>query len=156
VGDFSIRPMRADDLDHVLSLESPEPEAPHWERTAYASFLMPAEGPNVQHAAWVAVQEDERIGFGAARIVFEVCDLESIFVAASHRKQGIGLALMGAIHAWAKQHACERIELEVRESNRRAIRFYERIGFLPEGRREEYYRHPDEAAVLMALELRAG
>ncbi len=148
--------MRADDLDPVLALESPEPEAPHWERAAYESFLIPSEAPNVQHAAWVATCDGERIGFAAARIVFEICDLESVFVAAPCRKQGIGLALMGAINAWARQHACERIELEVRESNRRAIRFYERLGFLPEGRREEYYRHPDEAAVLMALELRAG
>jgi [ribosomal protein S18]-alanine N-acetyltransferase len=148
--------MRADDLDSVIALESPEPEAPHWERAAYESFLLPAEGPNVRHSAWVALHEGERIGFAAARIVFEVCDLESVFVAASWRKQGIGLALMGAVHAWAKHHECERIELEVRESNRRAIRFYERMGFLTEGRREEYYRHPDEAALLMAFELRAG
>jgi ribosomal-protein-alanine N-acetyltransferase len=41
------------------------------------------------------------------------------------------------------------VYLEVRESNLGAIAFYERLGFSSNGRRNNYYRNPDEAAVCM-------
>ena len=35
------------------------------------------------------------------------------------------------------------------EMEKRAIRLYERFGFVPVGRRKNYYRKPDEDALLM-------
>jgi [ribosomal protein S18]-alanine N-acetyltransferase len=42
-----------------------------------------------------------------------------------------------------------RVYLEVREANREARSFYQNRGFAVTGVRPNYYRQPDEAAVLM-------
>ena len=41
------------------------------------------------------------------------------------------------------------LTLEVRQSNAPAIALYESMGFLPEGRRKNFYRQPTEDAILM-------
>jgi ribosomal-protein-alanine N-acetyltransferase len=49
-----------------------------------------------------------------------------------------------------------RIELEVRAGNEHAIRFYQKAGLIKEGLRRDYYRDPDEHAVLMGKGLDSG
>lgn len=49
--------------------------------------------------------------------------------------RGIGGALLDALEHWARRSGIHRLELTVMEQNDRAIRLYERRGFLPEGRR---------------------
>ncbi|MCK6519086.1 ribosomal protein S18-alanine N-acetyltransferase [Myxococcota bacterium] len=69
-----------------------------------------------------------------------------VAVGASHRRQGLGRALLEALCL-----ACGGGEalLEVRVSNLPAITLYERAGFVITGRREAYYRD-GEAAILMS------
>jgi RimJ/RimL family protein N-acetyltransferase len=58
-------------------------------------------------------------------------------VAKEYRRQGIGSALLEALIAWAQSRSVWRLELEVFESNDRAIRLYEKMGFQLEGRRRK-------------------
>jgi RimJ/RimL family protein N-acetyltransferase len=58
-------------------------------------------------------------------------------VAREYRHRGIGSALLEALIAWARSNSVRRLELEVFESNDRAIRLYERMGFQVEGRRRK-------------------
>jgi ribosomal-protein-alanine N-acetyltransferase len=69
-----------------------------------------------------------------------------VAVGATHRRRGVGRALLEALCA-----ACGGGEavLEVRASNLPAITLYERAGFVITGRREAYYRD-GEAALLMS------
>jgi len=48
--------------------------------------------------------------------------------------QGLGRALMHALLSWADSRGLVRVALEVVESNTRAIRLYESLGFEHEGR----------------------
>lgn len=51
------------------------------------------------------------------------------------QEKGIGTDLMKELIAWAKQSATiEKIELNVRSSNNRAIALYKKMGFVEEGR----------------------
>lgn len=43
----------------------------------------------------------------------------------------------------------ENFTLEVRESNLPAIRLYESLGFVTEGIRKNFYRNPNENALIM-------
>jgi ribosomal protein S18 acetylase RimI-like enzyme len=45
------------------------------------------------------------------------------------RSQGIGMALMRHVQAWAKEHGIRDIELLVAEFNTSAIAWYETLGF---------------------------
>ncbi len=73
------------------------------------------------------------LGFSVGKLVAGVCDLESIAVTPDFRGQGIGRALLVAVADWAQANAATRIELEVRASNIRAIKLYERAGLRREG-----------------------
>jgi ribosomal-protein-alanine N-acetyltransferase len=81
------------------------------------------------------------------------CELELVLVPQQARCRGIGSALVRTILAWARDSGATELWLEVRHSNERAIRLYERCGFVFAGRRPGYYVDPTEDAVLMRYRL---
>jgi ribosomal-protein-alanine N-acetyltransferase len=80
-------------------------------------------------------------------------DLANIAVAPGSRGQGVGRLLLERSLASAQAAGAERIFLEVRESNERAIRMYEAAGFRTFGKRRRYYRDPTEDAQVLRLDL---
>lgn len=81
-----------------------------------------------------------------------VADL-GLMVAASHRRRGIGRALLAAAENWAHGAQVTKLELHVFPHNEPAIALYESCGYTREGFRREHYRRPDGTyvdAVLMA------
>ena len=143
-----LRAMTLSDLDAVMCLEAATTEAPHWERAMYEGFLSD-DGPVKQ--IFVAEDGDRLVGFVAARMVVDVCELESIAVDPSVRRAGIGKALIAALSKWVREHRAAHIELEVRAGNTSAICFYEHAGFRRDGSRRGYYQNPEEDALLMSL-----
>jgi RimJ/RimL family protein N-acetyltransferase len=81
-----------------------------------------------------------------------VADL-GLMVAASHRRRGIGRALMEEAVRWAQGAGVRKLELHVFPYNAAAIALYEAVGFVEEGYRRAHYRRGGEYvdAVLMAL-----
>ena len=63
--------------------------------------------------------------------------------------KGVGRRLLAECLEVARQRRLPRIFLEVRQSNRRAIRFYRRNGFRITSRLGNYYRDPPEDAWVM-------
>jgi RimJ/RimL family protein N-acetyltransferase len=81
-----------------------------------------------------------------------VADL-GLMVAASHRRRGIGRALLAAAEEWASGAGVSKLELHVFPHNEAAIALYEDFGYEREGYRRRHYRRPDGTyvdAVLMA------
>ena len=74
---------------------------------------------------------------------------------ASHRRRGIGNALLGAAVGWARRAGVAKLELHVFPWNEPAIRLYESFGFKREGLRRGHYRRDKEYvdAILMAYRL---
>ncbi|MCP4810316.1 MAG: GNAT family N-acetyltransferase [Proteobacteria bacterium] len=71
--------------------------------------------------------------------------------------QGVGRALVEAALAWAEVNGVERVELYTLDSNVRAQKLYESVGFRLAWRRDAFHRRPDgtlEADLVM--EWRAG
>jgi RimJ/RimL family protein N-acetyltransferase len=84
-----------------------------------------------------------------------VADL-GLMVAASHRRQGIGRALLERAIAWAREVGVRKLELHVFPHNDAAIALYESFGFEREGYRRAHYRRGSGYidAILMAYEVR--
>jgi L-phenylalanine/L-methionine N-acetyltransferase len=80
-----------------------------------------------------------------------VADL-GLMVAYSHRRRGIGTALLDAAVEWGRQSGVRKLELHVFPWNTAAIALYEKFGFVREGYRKDHYRRGDDYvdAILMA------
>ena len=83
-----------------------------------------------------------------------VADL-GLMVAKSHRRRGIGRALLDAAVEWARAAGVRKLELHVFPHNEGAIKLYERFGFVQEGYRKEHYRRATGYvdAIVMAYEV---
>jgi ribosomal protein S18 acetylase RimI-like enzyme len=77
--------------------------------------------------------------------------LYSIAVDPARAGRGVGRALLAAVQAHAIERGCDLMRLEVREDNRRAIALYEKLGYRPFGRHEDYY---DDGSPALRLEKR--
>mgnify|MGYP001565573067 FL=1 len=64
-------------------------------------------------------------------------------VLASHRGRGIGTGLLACAERFARTRGVHRMELEVFENNTNAVRLYEKLGFVAEGRRREAIQTPE-------------
>jgi RimJ/RimL family protein N-acetyltransferase len=80
-----------------------------------------------------------------------VADL-GLMVAASHRRRGIGRALLDAAVEWARGAGVRKLELHVFPYNEPALALYEGFGFRREGVQKGHYQRGgrDLDAVLMA------
>lgn len=107
-------------------------------------------------AVFVAEDEDRIVGrlslsrdpHPASR---HVADL-GLMVAASHRRQGVGTALLRQAVAWSRESRIRKLELHVFPWNEPALGLYESFGFVREGYRERHYERGGELvdAILMA------
>ena len=150
-----IRRATVADLPHLRRLEAQAPTAAHWDSSQYEA-LFAAEVP--QRIALVATREfkvELVVAFLIAHCSNDEWEIENIVVDENERQVGIGSALVRHLAAEAAASGAVSLLLEVRESNIPARRLYEKIGFRVEGRRKNYYRSPDEDAILYRLPLQS-
>ena len=111
--------------------------------------------------AAVFVADDEGLVVGRLSVARDqhpasrhVADL-GLMVAATHRRRGIGTALLQAAVDWARHAGVRKLELHVFPYNTGAIKLYEQFGFVQEGYRRGHYRRGDEYvdAILMAYDV---
>ena len=69
-------------------------------------------------------------------------ELVSMWVAPTHRRAGVGRALVEAVRAWAGTRGVGTLLLLVTSTNETAIAFYERLGFTMTGRTKPYPNDP--------------
>ena len=90
------------------------------------------------------------IGYGAAGDALpETGEIFALYVLGEYAGQGVGTALMNA--ALDRLAAYPRVVLWVLKENKRAIRFYDKCGFRPDGT-EKYAETVGAAGIRMMLE----
>jgi ribosomal-protein-alanine N-acetyltransferase len=75
--------------------------------------------------------------------------LHNLAVDKEYREQGIASQLMEAMRKIARQNEIVTQTLEVRESNKEAIKLYQKYGFVVKGTRPLYYSDTHEDALIM-------
>jgi ribosomal-protein-alanine N-acetyltransferase len=144
----ALRAMRLDDIDAVVALESQAYEFP-WTLGIFRDCL------RAGYECWVLTLADEIVGYAVLSVAASEAHLLNVCVAGKHQSGGHGMRLVRRMIDLARWHHAERLFLEVRPSNTRAIAIYDHIGFNEIGRRPNYYpaRRGREDAIVMAIEL---
>ena len=101
---------------------------------------------------WILIDEDKVVGYAFLWEMFEAATLARIGVDPECRQKGYGFSIMEHLCERARNEACEFMTLEVRESNEKAIKLYEKCGFIQVNVSKGYY--PDgENAIIMTKAL---
>ena len=144
----AIRAFRQEDVAPVTRILERTPEAANWAAESYREAL---SWPGV--LALVCETEGKVSGFIIARHVADEAEVLNLAVEPERRGKGEGGELLKKALEELRERGTRRVFLEVRESNETGIAFYTKRGFVKTGRREGYYREPEEAAVVMELKL---
>ena len=115
-------------------------------RSPHAAVLIAEDGGELVGRLSIA-----RDPHPASRHVADV----GLLVAKTHRRRGIGRALLVAAEEWAAASSVKKIELHVFPYNEAAIALYRTLGYEQEGLRRRHYRRGAELvdAILMAKQI---
>lgn len=147
--DASLRPMRETDLDAIMRIETRAYPFP-WTLGIFRDCM------RADYPMWVQERGGEIIGYGVLSIAADEAHVLNLCTAPGYEGQGLGQRMLQALLRIARGHGAQRVFLEVRPSNPRAIELYDRSGFNEIGRRPRYYpaaNNGREDAIVMAMEL---
>jgi ribosomal-protein-alanine N-acetyltransferase len=146
LGGFTVTAMSLADIPGVMEIENrsfPTPWSP-------SSFRHEIE-ENPYASLFVAKRRGsaEVIAFACVWVIDEEMKINNIAVHPRCRGRGVGTRLLRFLLEFGAGQGCREATLEVRPSNEIALRLYRRAGFLPIGRRKQYYTDTREDALVM-------
>ena len=144
--DYKIIPMTAEHIADIKKVDDSCFESP-WSLKAFESEL---ENPIAFY--FVAVKDDEVIGYCGYWWTFGEAQITNVAVSPEYRQKGIASALMDEMTNHCREMDVFSITLEVRVSNNAAISMYEKYGFERVGLRPKYYNNKEDA-LLMTKEI---
>lgn len=100
---------------------------------------------------FICEQGHEPAGVLQWRHLGEEAEILDLAIRLELRRQGLASFLLQNFLDYVSHSDVRAIFLEVRESNSPAIALYKKFGFQIAGRRPDYYRNPQESALLMNL-----
>lgn len=145
-----VREMLVEDLDQVMEIEKELFSVP-WTKEGYFTYLMKSDSLFL-----VAEEKGEILGYCGVILVLDEGDITNVAVKPSRQRQGIGGLLVNSLILLTRERGIHTLHLEVREGNDRAIRLYERMGFVQDGLRKNYYTAPVENGILMSRTENSG
>lgn len=103
----------------------------------------------------IVLKDEEKIsGYIIFMTASDEAEVLRIAVNKNVRRKGYGEKLLSCFLHEVKKHGCENVFLEVRESNIPASGLYEKLGFIRQGVRKNYYQNPKEDAIIYKLEMK--
>ena len=141
-----IRPADERDLVKILRIEK-ECFSDPWSINIFRGAM------NEPHTAVFVLEDEEEgiVGYSVSDTVLDEGALDNLAVTASKRGQGLGRMLLDHVLEDARNKGVKRFFLEVRKSNEKALKLYEKAGFTRLSVRKAYYQDPVEDAIVMEL-----
>lgn len=140
---LEIRFMETEDLEKVAAIEGSLFSKP-WSVKGFQDSL------NSQDTIYLtALVDGEVAGYCGLLRSFEEADITNVAVAETFQGKGIAFAMLKELLALGAEKGILNFTLEVRVSNAPAIHVYEKLGFVNEGIRKNFYDMPKEDAMIM-------
>lgn len=145
---IKFRPLKAGDLDAVMAIE-PDIYPFPWSRGNFSDSL------KAGNSCWACELDGRLMGYAILMMVLDEAHILNLSIAREFQGRGLGRQLLQHLIAMARKHKGQMMFLEVRPSNKAAIRLYEDIGFNEFSVRKGYYPAANgrEDAILMGLAL---
>ena len=137
--------MREEDLETVTRMEQVCYSVP-WSEATFRGLLRRRDAELL-----VAERDGQLIGYAVFWQVLDQGELGNVAVEPAHRRHGVARVLVGRVMERAAARGVRELFLEVRPSNTGARLLYDSYGFVPVGRRRNYYQAPVEDAVVMRV-----
>ncbi len=134
-----IRKMKEEDIDRIVYLE----ETILGESLG-KQMLLDEMNSNITKF-YVATIDDVVVGYIGRYAYLDQAEILNLVVDEAYQRMGIGQKLLDQIKL--DLPTLKTITLEVRVSNGKAIRFYEKNGFVPLYKRFNYYRNGEDALI---------
>lgn len=138
--------MTAEDIKDVAEIEKECFSAP-WSEKSLSDELT-----NDTARFFVLKFEGETAGYIGANNAANEVYITNVAVLPKFRRRGFGEKLLSYLCFVSTQEGADFISLEVRKSNKNAIRLYEKCGFEKVGERKNFYTNPDEDAFIYTLQ----
>ncbi|MHA3226374.1 ribosomal protein S18-alanine N-acetyltransferase [Globicatella sulfidifaciens] len=107
-----------------------------WRKNPYALYL-------------VIELQGKLVGVITGRVLYRNSHISQLMVLPRYQSKGLGQWLVSEWLFIAEQFKTKQITLEVRESNQRAQKLYQKMGFQVIDQRENYYYNNHETALIM-------
>lgn len=143
---YAVRAALPGDLNRVLRIARDCGEAAQWPDHEFERIFAPEA--EAQKIALVIGESGIVQGFIIGHAAGDQWEIDNVAVAPRKQRHGLGAELVREFLNRTRTGAKE-VFLEVRESNRAARKLYEKMGFVPVGRRRSYYHEPHEDAILL-------
>lgn len=147
---MEITRMQPDDVSGIHRLEIECFSSP-WSQDSIKHELS-----NPMSHFFVAKLGEQLIGYIGTQLVLDECYITNIAVTKTKRGKGIGSSLLETATQNAKLCGASFITLEVRQSNAVAIELYKKHGFIPQGKRRNFYNNPTEDGLIMTKKFKEG
>lgn len=149
---ITFRTMTMDDVPRVAKLEAlifPDP----WSEKVYRETL---PLPGVRYIVACDTDADDSsglkvIGAAGVRNIVGTGEITNVMLLPEYRGKGTGRQMMEELLEQGRLLGAKDFTLEVRQSNKTAVKLYESLGFECEGIRKDFYRNPREDALIMWL-----
>lgn len=142
-----LRRMIENDLEQVIAIDKQSFSLP-WPERSFRFELM----ENPASRCWVAEVDAKIAAMLVLWLIVDEAHLATIAVSPLFRRQGLGEKLLLHALRHVKAEGAVKCFLEVRSGNFAARAMYEKLGFVKDGLRKNYYKDNGEDAVLMTLQ----
>ncbi len=141
--DFSL--LTKNDIEELMRVEESAFASP-WTRQMFLDELA-----NSFSEYWIIRVDGRLAAYGGFWLVADECHITNIAVDADYHHLGLGTLMVKHLIQRGRGLGVKGITLEVRPSNIKAIKLYEKAGFKEMGRRSHYYEDNGEDAIIMWL-----
>jgi len=145
---FRIEKMSLSHLDDVMEIEEKCYGEHHWSRESFVNEI----DNSISEYLCVVNEENKCIGYLGMWKIIDEAHITNFAVHPLFQRKGAGHFLIVNALEKCYENKIKFITLEVRVSNEKAQRIYERFGFKSLGERKHYYQDNGEDAIIMWTE----
>ena len=140
IKDFDIRIITEDNFPEMQAIL--QTSSHDWN----SSILISCFGENYKQ--WAIYFENMILGFVIIKSSANQWELMQVVIDKEYQQQGLATCLLQFVIKEARIKKIEKIQLEVRVSNKSAIRLYHKAGFREVGIRKKYYADKEDALLM--------